>query len=255
MKKTMRSAMLSTIAMLVVAVLSLTGVTYAWFSMATTAEVSGMEMEIGTAGAGLQVSSDGASWGSKVEFTGKTSLQPVSTVDTTKFFTANVSVDDPTNIIAIAEDTAKANVWVETFHLRNTGTGELTVKLDAAVFADASEDTSYNAARIAIFKGDELVAIYGHHTATTYLAVAGTASAYPVAMGTAQDGVIASVSNKFTNDYTTIELQAPGYDDATNTQGSQEYTVMVWLEGQDPECGNEAALSKFTVALNFEVAE
>ena len=59
MKKTLRRAMLSTICMLVVAVMSLTGVTYAWFSQSTTAKVDGMEMNIGTAGAGLQVSATG----------------------------------------------------------------------------------------------------------------------------------------------------------------------------------------------------
>ena len=47
MKKTLRRAMLSTICMLVVAVMSLTGVTYAWFSQSTTAKVDGMTMEIG----------------------------------------------------------------------------------------------------------------------------------------------------------------------------------------------------------------
>ena len=46
MKKTLRKAMLSTICMLIVAVMSLTGVTYAWFTMADNATVEGIEMNV-----------------------------------------------------------------------------------------------------------------------------------------------------------------------------------------------------------------
>ena len=40
--------------MLVVAVLSLTGITYAWFTSGTTATVSGMKVEVAVADGGVQ---------------------------------------------------------------------------------------------------------------------------------------------------------------------------------------------------------
>lgn len=270
MKKTLRSAMLSTIAMLVVAVLSLTGVTYAWFSQSTTAKVDGMTMEVGTAGAGLQVAkaaSEGAekTWGSAITFTvpDDKELQPVSTTDTAKFYNASVSVDNDDTIISISEDTTLANVWKETFYLRNSGNGNLSVKFDATpIFTDNSEDESYKAARIAIFEGDtasvdKLVAIYGDHDNTTYLALKGLIpSGSTTVSASTESSAVAAVSNKFVNNSANIpNLTAPGRDETTNETKEQAYTVMVWLEGQDPQCDNDAALSSFKVALNFEVAQ
>lgn len=255
MKKTLRSAMLSTICMLVVAVMSLTGVTYAWFSQSTQAEVSGMTMEVGTAGAGLQVSkSANDGFGAEIEFEGNSAMQPVSTKAAETFYTATVDANNPNEIVSIAENTDENNVWTETFYLKNTGNGDLTVALDAEVFADNSSDKSFEAARIAIFEGDTLKYIYGMHDGDTYLAVVGLGTNVP--MGTEKTGVIESVSETFTNDYSTIRLTAPGRDIETNEEKpAQAYTVKVWLEGQDPQCDNDAALSSFNVTLSLKVVQ
>lgn len=56
MKKQIRRAMICTIAMMLMGVVSLTGVTYAWFSQSETAIVEGMRMEIVSKEGGVLIS-------------------------------------------------------------------------------------------------------------------------------------------------------------------------------------------------------
>ena len=56
MKKQIRKAMICTIAMMVAAVVSLTGVTYAWFSQSETATVDGISMTVVSQTGGILMS-------------------------------------------------------------------------------------------------------------------------------------------------------------------------------------------------------
>lgn len=274
MKKTLRSAMLSTICMLVVAVMSLTGVTYAWFSQSTQAKVEGMTMNVGTAGAGLQVAKLGAgdAWGGEIDFeyTGQTDdkLQPVSTVDGENFFTATVNANDPTTVVSAVKDENKDNVWTQQFRMRNTGNGDITVKLNAEVFSAAEGDNhdAWKAARIAIVQitdGSSLKTtggaasgatagvkfIYGNAEDVAYKGINNTGSNFKV--DGSSDGPVADVTPLKTSleDCTVV---VPGMTDA-NQQQEATYEIRVWFEGQDPECDNENALSSFNVSISFEV--
>ena len=276
MKKTMRSAMLSTIAMLVVAVLSLTGVTYAWFSQATTAKVEGMTMNIGTAGAGLQVAKVGGTWGGEIDFaytgqTGNEKLQPVSTVDAINFYTATVDANNPGMIKSSVKDTDLVNVWSAEFRMQNTGTGDITVKLGAEVFSDNNNSgrDAWKAARVAIIQvtdGSTLKTtgnaasgatagvkfIYGNKDDVAYKGINGVGTNFRVD-GTTEGSPVADVALRKTSlDACTVVV--PGMTDA-NVQQEATYKILVWFEGQDPECDNENALSSFNVSLNFVVVE
>lgn len=56
MKKQIRRAMICTVAMMLIGVVSLTGVTYAWFSKSDEADVNGLEMEVVSRDGGVYVS-------------------------------------------------------------------------------------------------------------------------------------------------------------------------------------------------------
>jgi hypothetical protein len=281
MKNTMRKAMLSTIAMLVVAVMSLTGVTYAWFSASTTAKVEGMTMNVGTAGAGLQVAKVGGEFGAEIDFayagqTGNDKLQPVSTVDGLKFYTATVDVNNPGMILSSAEDTTMKNVWASEFRMRNTGTGDITVKLSAEVFSDyidatgkASGRDAWKAARIAVVQvtdGSTLKTtgnaasgatagvkfIYGNNADVSYKGLNGAGTNFRVDGTTAGSPVADVTPLKTTLDACTVVV--PGMTDA-NVQQEATYKILIWFEGQDIECDNENALSSFNAAVNFEVVQ
>ena len=60
-----RKSMLSTLVILMAAVLSLTGATYAWFTTGTSAEVGSITAGV-EEGSGLLISTDGSSWMSSV---------------------------------------------------------------------------------------------------------------------------------------------------------------------------------------------
>ena len=86
MKNNFRKAALSTICMLIVAVMSLTGVTYAWFTAGTTATVNGMQMQVSAADGGVQVSaltdSGWTNYAATVDLnTTLEEVKPVSSVD------------------------------------------------------------------------------------------------------------------------------------------------------------------------------
>lgn len=71
MKKQIRRAMMCTIAMMLMGIVSLTGVTYAWFSQSDTAIVSGMELGIVAKEGGVLMSAipNPEEWGYRLDLT------------------------------------------------------------------------------------------------------------------------------------------------------------------------------------------
>lgn len=254
MKKTLRSAMLSTICMLVVAVMSLTGVTYAWFSAAETATVGGMEVSVGAAGEGFMVSEDGTNWSSNVDFTGdvtKTELMPVSTVDAKKFYSATVKSTNGNATTIVAEEDAgtaeNGNVVSLTFFAKNTNTEDsVTIYLEQANIFSASENSgnkeAYNAARMALLIGEEVKYIWGAGD-TNYGVQAGGEIADCNTLG----GSIGTVTALKTN------LQDCNFTIAADSQVT--ITLLLWIEGQDAQCINKNAADTFNVNLGLTIHE
>ena len=255
MKKTLRSAMLSTICMLVVAVMSLTGVTYAWFTSNTTADVTGMTMEVSAAGAGLEVSEDGSDWGTTIQFETEDdeNLIPVSTVNAVNFFKADANPDN-TEITTTSADKA-TTVWSEEVWMQNTGEGTLTIQLTGEVFSISEGDTSgketYKAARIAVFDGETLLYIYGDEE--EYLGVNGEGTFNSDASAGSETIKLGTVQN-YQSDVAQCTLTIPGVNEAGTPQ-PKKFTILVWIEGQDPECISNNANSSFDVELHFAVVQ
>lgn len=269
MKKTMRKAMISTICMLVVAVMSLTGVTYAWFSASTTADVTGMTMNVAAADGGLQVRKDSnASWGSLINFDStKDGMKPVSTINAVTFYSAIVNPNDEDQI-KTAEDSA--NVWTETFQAKNTGYGDITVTLanttETPIFIDNTDGLkdSSQAARVAIFtklstqseytlayiytagenntgiKGASGDAYFNYRTNSD--AADGNTAADETYVGTVTGNKTSQQDCKFT---------LPGLNEDTGAETIVDIKVVVWIEGQDAQCVNQNAGSSFKVDLDF----
>ncbi len=147
MKKTFRKAMLSTMAMLLVGVMSLTGVTYAWFTAGTTAAVNQFDVSVvDSAGGSIMISADGDTFAFGTTATPVptgTKLGPVSTIGeldangTIKFFNGAIS---GATTITTSEVTGQASNY-ETFDLYfyNPGSDSISLKLSNATFDDATE--------------------------------------------------------------------------------------------------------------------
>lgn len=266
MKKTLRSAMLSTICMLVVAVMSLTGVTYAWFSASTTANIQGMTVNVSAADGGFQLSADnGTTWKSNLTLTDTSAqLNPVSTADAESFFTAVVDPDDAKMITTTAdapvEGAATANVFYKKILAKNTGEKALIISLSNLLTAadgktanpvfvnTTANKNSAAAARVAVIVDNTLAYIFGDENVYGVT----KAARFDSTAGATDTTNMKSQGTKTAPSECTFELagQVAGQAEKIST-----IEILVWIEGQDAQCINENAASTFTVELDFSAAQ
>ena len=267
MNKTLRKTMISTIAMLVVAVMSLTGVTYAWFTQADSATVSGMQMSVVAADGGIQVSTSATGgWKNALELADatKTSVQPVSTFDAKNFFQVEWNTSNASEFKTVAVD--RTHVWTQTLYVKNTGYEDITVSLDGTNFQDTNnEDTrdASKAAKIAVFVYDSLEASEGNlafiyspedtfkgvksESDNTYFNPA-TDTTYTEQQST--DILKTTAADcKFTIEGGSVD------DDDVFVETIVKIEVVMWVEGQDADCENKNSNSIFNTELVFKAVQ
>ena len=162
MKKQLRKAMICTVAMMLVAVLTLTGVTYAWFSESNAATVDGITMDVVSKEGGVYISKDPypANFDISVAiepetdiFTGK--HNPASTAGTLsggKLTFYNGTIGSPTDktldIEAVSEE---AYYFEQDIYFDNsTGGKDITVSLAGTEIAPDGGKRTDLAVRIAV---------------------------------------------------------------------------------------------------------
>ena len=274
MKKTLRSAMLSTICMLVVAVMSLTGVTYAWFTQSTYSKVDGMEVKVEAATGGVFVAaSDTDDMPADSEFVqnlhltlsaGATAgVKPVSTVggaDGFNFFKGELV--SQTNVTTTADDTNE-NIIKHYLFLRNTTSEDMTVDLghqegftsSIALTDTTSGKKTADAARVGLryvtttpvsgatgtsngsVNGEDNYGIFANNE-ETYPGVKVAGENKNIVTGDNLESVTTLTASEF-------KIVVPA-----NTTVTVE--LLVWLEGQDDDCVNDNADATFAVTLYFD---
>lgn len=159
-KMSFKRAALPVVATLLTAVISLTGVTYAWFTAGTTATVDQITIGVEEAD-GLQIATstaDGFTWGS--QYTAVDSLQnltfsPMSgSVDDGQIVLYKATLDDNYDkITGFTTDGVTANTNYITFdmYFRNVSTTAKTININGTEVI-ASTGDSHRAARIAFVK-------------------------------------------------------------------------------------------------------
>ncbi len=277
MNKTFRKAMLSTICMLVVAVVSLTGVTYAWFSQGTAAEVTGLNVQVEAATGGIMIAGaetntlpNAGSFANTLSLAGINfgsadgGVTPVSTVGGKSgfnFFSANLVT--PTTITTTADD--GSNVFKYYLFLRNADADvNMTINLGAnesttageTMITDVAGKQIATAARIGL-RYVETKNLSGG-AATTNGSVNGT-TGYGIFSnaGTAYQGVQAENSEAFAmsnaDDKTNLGVVDPLAANEWSIYVPDDSIVvvelLVWVEGQDAACINANANSQFNVSL------
>ncbi len=180
MKKQMRKAMLTTIGMLVVGVMCLTGVTYAWFTTGEQATVQNFDVNVQSAVGAIQIATTPAK-GTTLSFSGLASpnltaysnkyLNPVSAVkpasgNALSFYTAELS-SDGTKLTSAAlpegategKGVVETNSYYLTFDLYfyNPSDQTLSVYLDTAstiakITSATETEGSFLATRVAFTK-------------------------------------------------------------------------------------------------------
>lgn len=158
-KQNLRKAALSALLMLVIAVVSLTGVTYAWFTGGTQAEVDNINVTVEGAAGGLQIAmatgENAYVFGSTVDFANTNSgvnYKPVSTNATAlaagNFFKAEIG-SNAKMLKNITAATANTDYFAQSILIDNYG-GDAKVLALSGTATSAEGDDAYLAIRIAI---------------------------------------------------------------------------------------------------------
>ena len=273
MNKTLRKAMISTIAMLVVAVMSLTGVTYAWFTQGTEAKVEGMQMSVQAADGGIQVSKDGVNWANLITLTAedgniREGVMPVSTVNAENFFKATIdrTNDKKITTVALTPEEYAANIWEEEIWIRNTGSTEITVNLGDTAFVSKDARKVNQAAKLAVFKITEEVDEETQETSESLELLyifsdenyKGVKEASETSFEYASSGSATQISTptklQTSAGDCTITIPAGEVNDAGVLEAIVKIKIVVWVEGQDAQCVNQNAASSFDLNLFFKNA-
>jgi len=263
-----RHKLIPAIIMLIVAAITMSTASYAWFTMSNRVEVTGVELSV-VAPTNILIREkksgpydkflNTVSLSTTISgITGK--LNHASSVDGLNMFT----VENPTegilldgtltgtaSIISTSTPVASTDGYYVDFFLElvNTGEDDVTIGLDNLTIAGVANSVSgqniEGAVRFAILEnGTVSKGVFGQGEGTTVAAysTAGTPGT------TADQEVLTTSANVF---------KLLGGGDADNTASPtnmKSITVRVWIEGQDPDCVSAKAGSSFSIKFDFYVA-
>lgn len=290
MSKNLKKSMISSLVMLIAAIMCLTGVTYAWFTTSTSASVKTIDVKVQAAD-GLLVSLTGAA---DSEWKSHFSWDELTAVDTTveptelltistngkpvngalNFFSAELVENSDTmihNVTAASAGYIKFDLYIKNLaddtkiidlNDHEAQVGKTTVK----VHEGSTKKGGETAARIGFIQ-HETISIDENETRV------------PVSNGTAATVYEPNAETRYTGEngavlpYTGLKAEGTGEyaiaDESavaekvttiTNEttqifelapQSVTKVTVYIWLEGQDADCINAIASSEFDVDLIF----
>ncbi len=256
MKKTMRkSALLSSVAMLIVSAIVLTSATYAWFSSSKVVAVEELEASVKVS-TGLLISVDkGGEWGTQVDFADAVAVKdgwgagyqkdmvfdPASSEDAQNWITAIYDEDTKslgTSAAVIGTNVVAVPLWV---------TGPVGETVKAVVNFDGTDSQAAKCMKFALVpaSGDA-----GDVIGTYDKAVAAEANADSKFMGISAAGT-AATSGAYVSDggKTIDEVALDGgieftIAEGTTTDAPMMFVAYLWLEGNDADC----EMLKFDVA-------
>lgn len=260
MKKSRKKILLSSIAMLLVALVALGSATFAWFSVNKTVVADTMKVQAIAADGLVINNTQTAAFASKVSFANNvTSLQPVSynvalnAAMPTGYIAKDVKKDGGA-VWASATDNADVNTFVAAPALPNSTYSDSTKKFNATTNV-ARYDVDVASSGDAISKSVN-VQITASGDGTTYAKAALVKEGKVIAFYT--DGQAYSAITSTTPTIATA-IAASGsvqaMDSVPEQNDAQAFQLYVWFEGNDPQCldTNQSKEANFT--LTFTLAD
>lgn len=256
MKNTRKKMLLSSVAMLLVALVALGSATYAWFTINKVVTADSIKVQAAAADGLVINNKQTADWQPAVHFASNaTTLTPVS-------YPIAVGSAMPTGYIA--KDVKKSKVWAST-----ADNGDVS----AFVPAPALPDDTYSDAELK-FNSTTNVARYDVDVAssgealqkkvTASISATGTGTTFAKAALVTGGKVVAFYTDGET--YKAIDSTTPSVKDAPSAVGTTTpvkvmdsvpvkasataFQLYVWYEGNDPQCV-DSALKPNTTAANF----
>ncbi len=242
MKKTMRkSALLSSVAMLIVSAIVLTSATYAWFSASTQANVTGIEATVETS-TGILISTDGSSWKTNINFAGFTpdNFAPCSTADGATFVTGGYQNDQ----LELKPATAGTELVWQDLYVKGTAGEDVTVAPVFTCDANIAKAVKFALYDMSAnkFLGGGVVAADG--STGTY-----SGTSYNGNMAANDDDAFTATAN--TSTVTEITASALSFE---LTGSAQRFKLCVWVEGNDADCVMDKVTGEsvgFTVSFSI----
>lgn len=245
-----KSSLISSVALLLVAIVAMSGATFAWFSTSTQSTASGINATT-TAASSLEIANSTKSWGTTVDYKfgtadAKQKMIPASSVDGTNWYTAN-SIDGTgavdTSTLAKVEATDTQYVFKEELNIKNTGA--TTVNSVTITINGLANESEY--ARIALVPkaGTDAITTAGTFANCVYDNDGETY--YPVkadkSIDNAETPNAVTITAKSSTEITVGDLEA----------GKMAfYDLYVWFEGQDVNCTN-ATSGQTLAGISFTV--
>lgn len=243
MKQTSRKKMLvSSVAMMMVATVSLGSATFAWFSQNTTATANGVNVKT-VKGSNLVLcetnSTTASDWKSTLDLNiDDKTLEPASTKDCTNWFKTKATIYNAAateeggrgTVTAITTGESGGYYIAKEFYVKSVAES-ITANFQVNVSATSTEaNNQLDYVRVAMRKeSGDLTKIYGNKAADNSCITAATPT-----LGT-QDITTSAISD-------TLSLTA---------DTAQRVTLYIWFEGEDPECKDVNAGVDVTVSVDF----
>ena len=226
-----RRVLISSVAMLLVALVALSTSTYAWFSTKTTANAENVHVATSQASS-LVLSLDQQTWASTIDLGLTGTVEPASTADLTNWFKATSTgydegTVDTTTIEAAAQNT---NYLAKTFYIKSIGQ-EMTVNWNLLLDSN-NNTTAMSFARVAL-TCDGASKIWWSNDGTSTNAL------------TSATGATSAVTSKTDVSGSLATLEA-----------DKVYTLVIytWYEGQDAQCIDTNAGNAIDFDLQFSKA-
>ena len=237
MKTFRKSSLISSVALLLVAIVALSGATFAWFSTNNSATAGTLEMTA-TSASGLYIAETDytvavapeSGWSSKIVWDDNMPSMKAVSGDAsapTAFFTTSTDNADGTwnETDAIYAANANADFIVKKIWVKADSTDPQTLTITPAVTGD--------------MKGYERIAIVVDGDVTIMDNAGDTYDAF-----TSQAGATKSI---------TASAFAPIKVENVDLSTAKEVLVYMWFEGQDAECYNLNSGADFTLDLKFAI--
>lgn len=235
-----RRVLISSVAMLLVALVALSTATFAWFTSSTVATANGITVKTAKASK-LQISKAAIDWQTNIDYQFNRVLLPASTASGTSWFAGNAvkgseSAADPSTIAGLS-DTANY-VFKEQLNIKNNG----EAAVDKVKISISGINNEYM--RVAVVPAQEAGIDAAVATGTDF-----TKCVYDNA-GAAYYAVSGAYSES-TKTFPTVEITPANagktegaYDinvGLLNSKDVRYFNVYVWFEGQDAQCTDDTA--------------
>ena len=253
--KSRKRLLISSIAMLLVAMIALGTATFAWFTSSTTATASGINVQT-TQASELQISKSDLQWNTTVNYNTTATFQPASSSNGANWFTAEAGARNSyekksgTNFVALTDANKSGYVFEETLNVRNHGSAAMTGITITFNLAETPATTGKNYVRVA------LVPITISGTATSANVTAATPAAADFQAGVFDvDGAEYNAVSSTTAASTAISpstTYSVSVGELAGNDAAKYYKLYVWFEGQDEDCADVNAGNSLPT-ISFQV--